>query len=237
MPTDGTGGISLVGGERFAIDVLSRLSRETREKRGAENTKRNSEAALSILPCLIRFRRFRRGADAHRLCARHTCASQARRARAREYLSPVPPPPPPPRRLHGRYVVTMKGVAFEDQKHLALSRSRRTLYPTIGCCQVSGMASDLAGVHPFPPVLSRRGTIPDVPRRLLVPSNLGLSSGHARTSISSSARIRANRAREATHAQGNASLSRARSRLPGLKEDAIRRNGISSSSLSLSLWE
>lgn len=41
---------------------------------------------------------------------RHTCASQVR-----EYLAP-----PRLRRPHGRYVVTMKGVAFEDQKLLAL---------------------------------------------------------------------------------------------------------------------
>lgn len=40
--------------------------------------------------------------------ARHTCASQVR-----EYLAP-------PRRPHGRYMVTMKGVAFEDQKLLVL---------------------------------------------------------------------------------------------------------------------
>lgn len=40
----------------------------------------------------------------------------------------------------GRYVVRMKGVAFEDQKLcLSLARARPCLlYPTIGCCQVSG---------------------------------------------------------------------------------------------------
>lgn len=56
-----------------------------------------------------------RARSSARPLARHTCASQVR-----EYLAPPRRRLPWRRRPHGRYVVTMKGVAFEDQKLLAL---------------------------------------------------------------------------------------------------------------------